>query len=46
LGEINSPPLIMTKSFLIVICIIIVIALILFPLFVSYKAQKNSKKNK
>ncbi len=35
----------MTKSFLIVVCIIIVIALILFPLFVSYKAQKNRKKS-
>ena len=43
-GRLISPPLIMTKSFLIAICIIIIIALILFPLFVSYKAQKNSKK--
>ena len=34
----------MTKGFLIVICIIIAIALILFPLLVSYKAQKNKKK--
>ena len=34
----------MTKSFLIAVCIIIVIALILFPLFVSYKAQKINKK--
>ena len=33
----------MTKTFLIAICIIIVIALILFPLLVSYKAQKNRK---
>jgi len=35
----------MTKGFLIAICIIITIALIIFPLLVSYKAQKN-KKNK
>jgi len=35
----------MTKGFLIVICIIIAIALIIFPLVVSHKAQKN-KKNK
>jgi len=35
----------MTKGFLIAVCIIIVIALIIFPLLVSYKAQKN-KKNK
>jgi len=31
----------MTKGFLIVICIIIAIALIIFPLLVSYKAQKK-----
>ena len=31
----------MTKSFLIAVCIIIAIALIVFPLIVSYKAQKN-----
>ena len=35
----------MTKGFLIAICILIMIALIIFPLIVSYKAQKN-KKNK
>jgi len=35
----------MAKGFLIAVCIIIVIALIIFPLLVSYKAQKN-KKNK
>jgi len=35
----------MTKGFLIAVCIIIVIALIIFPLLVSYKAQ-NSKKKK
>jgi len=35
----------MTKEFLIAVCIIIAIALIVFPLIVSYKAQKN-KKNK
>jgi len=34
----------MTKGFLIVVCIIIAIALILFPLIVSYKEQKNKKK--
>jgi len=34
----------MTKIFLIGICIIIAIALILFPLVVSYKAQKNRDK--
>ena len=31
----------MSKIFLIVICIIIAITLILFPLIVSYKEQKN-----
>jgi len=36
----------MTKTFFIVACVIIVIALILFPLLISYKAQKNNKKNK
>ena len=34
----------MFKGFLIVVCITITIALILFPLFVSYKEQKNKKK--
>jgi len=34
----------MSKGFLIAICIIIAIALILFPLIVSYKEQKNKKK--
>ena len=34
----------MSKSFLIAICIIIAIALLLFPLFVSYKEQKKNKK--
>ena len=34
----------MTKSFLIAVCIIITIALIIFPLIVSYKAQKNKNK--
>jgi len=33
----------MSKGFLIVICIIIIIALIIFPLIVSYKEQKNKK---
>jgi|TARA_X000000950_G_scaffold68741_1_gene85026 hypothetical protein len=33
----------MTKGFLIAVCIIIAIALIVFPLIVSYKAQKNKK---
>jgi uncharacterized protein YpmS len=44
--KLNAPPFFQwTKGFLIVICIIIAIALIIFPLLVSYKAQKN-KKNK
>jgi len=34
----------MTKSFIIAVCIIIAIALLLFPLIVSYKDQKNKKK--
>ena len=34
----------MTKGFLIAVCIIIAIALIVFPLISSYKAQKNKKK--
>ena len=34
----------MSKLFLIVICFIIAIALLLFPLVVSYKEQKNKKK--
>jgi hypothetical protein len=34
----------MTKGFLIAVCIIIAVALILFPLIVSYKEQKNKKK--
>jgi len=33
----------MTTGFLIAICIIIVIALIIFPLIVSYKEEKNKK---
>ena len=33
----------MSKGFLIGICIIIIIALIVFPLIVSYKEQKNKK---
>jgi len=33
----------MTKGFLIAVCIIITIALIVFPLIVSYKAQKNKR---
>jgi hypothetical protein len=33
----------MTKGFLILICIIIAIALLILPLIVSYKAQKNKK---
>jgi len=32
-----------TKGFLIAVCIIIAIALIVFPLIVSYKAQRNKK---
>jgi len=34
----------MTKGFLIAICIVIAIALLLFPLVVSYKEQKDKKK--
>jgi len=34
----------MTKGFLIAICIIIAIALLIFPLIISYKEQKNKKK--
>jgi len=33
----------MSKGFLIAICIIIVIALMIFPLIVSYKEEKNKK---
>tara|TARA_E500000331_G_C16922087_1_gene568235 strand:- start:174 stop:275 length:102 start_codon:yes stop_codon:yes gene_type:complete len=33
----------MSKAFLIAICILIAIALILLPLFISYKEQKNKK---
>jgi|TARA_B100001540_G_scaffold176284_1_gene155622 hypothetical protein len=36
----------MTKGFLIAICITIAIALIVFPLIVSYKAQKDKKNKK
>ena len=43
-GQIKAPPISsMTKGFLIVVCIIIVIALIVFPLLVSYKALKKAK---
>jgi len=34
----------MTNGFLIAICIIIIFALIVFPLIVSYMEQKNKKK--
>tara|TARA_B100001121_G_scaffold268985_1_gene253243 strand:+ start:363 stop:500 length:138 start_codon:yes stop_codon:yes gene_type:complete len=34
----------MSQAFLIAVCIIIAIALLLFPLIVSYKEQKNKKK--
>ena len=34
----------MSKGFLIAVCIIIAIALLLFPLIVSFKEQKNKKK--
>tara|TARA_S200000501_G_scaffold118682_1_gene111454 strand:- start:285 stop:389 length:105 start_codon:yes stop_codon:yes gene_type:complete len=34
----------MTKGFLIAICFIIAIALILIPLIISYKEQKNKNK--
>ena len=46
MGEPNLAPLFseMTKGFLIAVCIIIAIALIIFPLIVSYKAQKNKNK--
>tara|TARA_A100000164_G_C21772353_1_gene706884 strand:- start:489 stop:593 length:105 start_codon:yes stop_codon:yes gene_type:complete len=33
----------MSKGFLIAVCIIIIIALIIFPLIVSYKEEKNKK---
>jgi len=36
----------MTKGFLIAVCIIIAIALIVFPLIISYKAQRNKKDKK
>jgi len=36
----------MTKGFLVAICITIAIALIVFPLIVSYKAQKDKKNKK
>ena len=44
MGEFTPPSSLMTKGSLIVICIIIAIALIIFPLIVSYKEQKNKKK--
>ena len=44
MGEFTPPSSKMTKGFLIVICIIIAIGLIIFPLIVSYKDQKNKKK--
>jgi|TARA_Y100000817_G_scaffold309652_1_gene299124 hypothetical protein len=34
----------MVKGFLIAICIVIAIALLIFPLIVSYNAQKKKKK--
>tara|TARA_B100000579_G_scaffold388033_1_gene360874 strand:- start:292 stop:396 length:105 start_codon:yes stop_codon:yes gene_type:complete len=34
----------MSEGFLIAVCILIAIALIIFPLIVSYKEQKNKKK--
>jgi hypothetical protein len=34
----------MTKGFLIAVCIIIALALILFPLIVSYKEEKQKKR--
>jgi|TARA_A100001037_G_scaffold283757_1_gene289504 hypothetical protein len=34
----------MSEVFLIAVCIILAIALLIFPLFVSYKEQKNKKK--
>tara|TARA_B100000900_G_C20081707_1_gene514323 strand:+ start:114 stop:218 length:105 start_codon:yes stop_codon:yes gene_type:complete len=34
----------MVKGFIIAVCIIMAIALILFPLIVSFKEQKNKKK--
>ena len=35
----------MNLTFLIVLCVAIVIALIIFPLIVSYKAEKSKKQN-
>ncbi len=48
MGELSLAPLFneMTKSFLIAVCIIIAIALIIFPLIVSYRAQKDKNKKK
>ena len=34
----------MNKGFLIGVCIIIAIALLILPLIISYKEQKNKKK--
>jgi hypothetical protein len=34
----------MSKIFLIAVCIVITVALILFPLIASYKEEKNKKK--
>ena len=46
MGELISAPLFNSndQKFLIAVCIIIAIALIIFPLIVSYKAQKNKNK--
>ncbi len=35
----------MTKTFFIVVCIIIAIALLVFPLIVSYRAQKKNRED-
>ena len=43
MGECYAP-LKMTKGFLIAVCIVIGIALVLFPLIISYIDQKNKKK--
>ena len=35
----------MNSTILIILCIAIIVALIIFPLIVSYKAEKSKKKN-
>jgi len=35
----------MNSTILVILCIAIIVALIIFPLIVSYKAEKSKKKN-